>query len=101
MSVLSKDDFMNYIKNLVGEDTSDETMSIIEDMSDTYDNLSTNSNAEDWETKYNELDKTWREKYKARFFDTGVPEEITEETSDETENDVKNFDDLFNESEDN
>ena len=111
MSVLNKDDFMSRIKAKVGDDTSDEAMSFIEDMSDTFNDLESRTvdNSGEWEEKYNNavqekdnLDKEWREKYKARFFD-GV-ENGSEAIVDQTEG-VKDdgkevtFDDLFTERE--
>lgn len=111
MSVLNKDDFMSRIKAKVGDDTSDEAMSFIEDMSDTFNDLESRTvdNSGEWEEKYNtlvqekdNLDKEWREKYKARFFD-GI-ESGKEAIADQTE-DVKDdgeevtFDDLFEERE--
>lgn len=106
MAVLDKDAFMSLLQNRIGDDTSDEAMSFIEDMTDTFNDLETrasSSGTEEWEQKYNDLDKTWREKYKARFFsseeipptneggEAGKVEEPAEE---------KTFDDLFVESED-
>ena len=95
MSVLNKEDFMSRIKDRIGEDTSDEAMAFIEDMSDTYADLEgrTVDNSAEWEEKYNalaqekdNLDKEWRDKYKARFFD-GVVD--GEEIKNDQEADVK------------
>lgn len=112
MAVLSKEKFFESIKTRIGEDTSDEAMSFIEDMTDTYNNLSDNSSqieVEEWKTKYNELDKSWREKYKARFFDNQNTNSSNKTTSDDIKDDqtedVKDdgekvtYDDLFEERE--
>lgn len=72
MAVLDKDSFMKRIKERIGEDTSDEALAFMEDMTDTFNDLETkssNANNEDWKAKYDALDKSWREKYKQRFFD--------------------------------
>jgi hypothetical protein len=76
MAVLSKEDYMGRIKGIVGEDTSDESLAMIEDFSDTYDDLVSKAtppegDGEDWKQKYEELDATWRKKYTDRFFDGG------------------------------
>ena len=70
MAVLSKDDFFKAIKSKIGEDTSDETIKFLEDITDTYNDLSNSSkgSGEDWQKRYEENDKMWREKYKERFF---------------------------------
>lgn len=111
MAILSKEDFLNAIKVRVGDDVSDDAMKFIEDMTDTFDSLSApkETDGEDWKSKYEALDKEWRDKYKARFFE-GASTQSSESTSakevkKEQEEDVKEdgedvtFDDLFSESE--
>lgn len=111
MAILSKEDFLNAIKVRVGEDNSDDAMKFIEDMTDTYNSFTAEkeTDGEDWKAKYDELDKTWREKYKARFF-AGTNEQSSKETNansvkEEQETDVKEdgenvtFDDLFEDKE--
>lgn len=70
MAVLSREDFFSMIKSKIGEDTSDEALKFIEDITDTYNDLSNSSknDGEDWKTRYEENDKQWRERYKERFF---------------------------------
>ncbi len=98
MAVLNRDDFMTRINERVGDDNSDEALAFIEDMTDTFDNLSSNTDKEEWEKKYNELDKMWREKYKARFMGPGtdsqtvIDDQIDDIKDDGTET---TFDDLF------
>lgn len=67
MAIKKKDELMATLKTRMGEDSSDESLSLIEDISDTFDDL-TNKAKVDWETKYQELDKSWRERYRNRFF---------------------------------
>lgn len=99
--VLSKEDFMKRLQERVGEGTTEDDISFIEDFTDTFNDLEarTNSNTEnEWKTKYDELDKTWREKYKARFFDQGTsPEEVKKEQKEDVEKDAEetSFEDLF------
>lgn len=71
MAILNKDDFMKKIKERIGEDTSDEALAFMEDITDTFNDLESKSKGDgtDWKTKYEENDKMWREKYKSRFFD--------------------------------
>lgn len=103
--VLNKEDFMKRLQEHIGEDTSDEAMLFIEDMTDTFNDMETRSsgnNDEQWQKKYDELDKTWREKYKARFFNS---ETTPEDTKNVHEDDVKDdgnektYADLFEERE--
>lgn len=100
MAVRTKDELLEIIKERIGDDTSDETISFIEDITDTlsdYEEKATNSNNEDWKTKYEENDKMWREKYRERFFS----KEVEKEDEDFSEDEVKSlsYDDLFEEKE--
>lgn len=76
--VKSKEDILAAIKEKFSDDTSDSTLSLIEDVSDTINDLQTKaSNEGAWQKKYEENDKQWREKYKERFFSgsPSVPED--------------------------
>lgn len=106
MSVLSKEEFNNKLKGLIGDNTDDASLEIIEDFNDTFDSLTTSaSDTEDWKSKYEENDKMWREKYKSRFFETGTPSTSSGEIKDDQFDDVdddgekKTYADLFEERE--
>ncbi len=100
MAVRTKDELLEIIRGRIGDDTSDETISFIEDITDTlsdYEEKATNSDNEDWKTKYEENDKMWREKYRERFFS----KEVEKEDEDFSDDEVKSlsYDDLFEEKE--
>ena len=100
MAVLNKEQFLARLQERVGEDTSDEAMTFIEDMTDTFNDMETRSSGqsdEQWKQKYDELDKSWREKYKARFFNSDVKDEQEEDVKDDAEK--KTYADLFEERE--
>lgn len=104
MAVLSREDFLSSIKGRVGEDTSDEAMKFIEDMTDTFDDYANRVvDKEDWKTKYEENDKAWREKYKSRFFssDSTTPSDVKDEQEEDVVDDGEEttFEDLFEERE--
>lgn len=72
MAVLSKKEFMDKVNTILKDRTDDEALGFIEDCKDTI-----SSDPEEWKTKYEdqvkaneELEKTWREKYRARFFES-------------------------------
>ena len=69
MAILTKEQLMESIKNRVGEDTSDEALTFIENVNDTIENMSSDKNT-DWKAKYEENDAAWRQKYKDRFFNS-------------------------------
>lgn len=95
---------MASIKSRIGEDTSDEAITLIEDVSDTLDDFSKRaSDQTDWEKKYNENDEMWRKRYMERF-EQGTDYEETQgniETGagvfdeDKKQDVPKTFEDLF------
>lgn len=75
--VLNKEEFFAAIKGRLGEDTDDASISFLENITDTYNDLETKiGTADDWKQKYEESEKTWRKKYTDRFFskDEGTPQ---------------------------
>lgn len=108
MSVLGKEEFFNRIKEHVGDDTSDESIAFIEDITDTYNALEQSSKDEtDWKSKYEELDENWKKRYRDRFFDgnAGNPETTPatvkkkQKENVETDGEKIDFNDLFEERE--
>lgn len=96
MAVRNKDEILEAIRTRVGEQTDDETISFIEDVSDTLTDLETRANGEPWRTKYEENDKLWRERYTNRFF--SKEPEPDPKLDPEPEPEVKKtFSDLFKE----
>lgn len=96
--VRTREELLESIRAKFGDDTSDETLSIIEDISDTMDDYENKTNKDDvnWREKYEENDKMWREKYRDRFFNSNPGNADTDdEVFDEGENEVKTFEDLF------
>lgn len=104
MAILSKDEFLGVLQSRIGEDVSEDSLKFIEDVTDTYNNLESkvNTDGEDWKTKYQELDDTWKNRYKERFFnqntsgDEAIRKQIEDVKDDET---IKTFSDLFKERE--
>lgn len=94
MAKLSKDELIEKIKKYVGDRTDDETIEIIEDISDSFDS----SDADEWEKKYEENDKMWRDKYISRFFEKNA-EEDEDPAAEDDEKEYKTFEDLFEEEE--
>lgn len=97
--VRTVEEILEILKTRFGDDDSDETISILEDVSDTITEAQ-KGDGEDWKTKYEENDKAWRQKYKDRFAskETKVEKE-TEEVADTDGEDkvLQKFEDLFKE----
>lgn len=96
MAKLSKNELIEKVRKYVGDRTDDETIEIIEDISDSIDS----SDADEWKQKFEENDKMWREKYISRFLEKKEDELDTPTEHDEEEKEYNSFEDLFEEEED-
>ena len=96
MSVKTREEILETIRTRVGDQTDDETISFLEDVTDTLTDLETRANGdgENWEQRYKDNDSEWRKKYKERFF-SGEPDEPKEPKQEEEEEKPKTFEDLF------
>lgn len=96
MAVKTKDEILNSIKEKFGDDSSDEVLGFIEDVTDTFSDLEAKAtDKEDWKTKYEENDKAWRTKYKERFFSPSDDNEDLSDDEDDSPRTPKTFEDLF------
>lgn len=107
MAVRTRDEILAAIRSRLGDDTSDDALTIIEDIVDTFKDCETRT-GEDWKSKYDELDAQWRKRYRDRFFqkaDNGetTPDDVKDDNEEDLkeESEVKDFDELFTEKEDN
>lgn len=92
MAVKTRDEIMSQLQSIIGEDTSDETLAFIQDVSDTLGNDNSAQRITQLETQLEDQDKEWRKKYRDAFF-TGKPDETLDE--EEHDNKPKRFEDLF------
>lgn len=92
--IKSKEDLLATVSARLEGDTSDEAISLFEDLSDTLTDMETKANGDgtDWKAKYEENDAEWRKKYKERFFNTSANEDCNEGEEPPIK---KTFDDLF------
>lgn len=96
MAKLTKDELIEKVRKYVGDRTDDETIEIIEDISDSIDS----SDADEWRLKFEENDKMWRDKYISRFLEKKEDEVYTPTEHEEEEKEYNSFEDLFEEEED-
>ena len=96
MVIGTRDEYLKRIGDHIGE--SDEDIAFLEDMTDTYDSLSSGSDREELQRLSAENEEL-RRKYKERFFTYGAPgSEDPEPGSEDPEpgkNMMTSFDDLF------
>ena len=111
MAKLSKSEMFKKVKEYLKEDTSDEAISLLEDLTDTLsdDNPDKDKEIEDLKKQVEEIDKSWRQRYIDRFegkvtenLEDKTPEgDDTDDVDDVTEEDEDlTFDDLLNDKED-
>ena len=96
--IKSKEELLATVSARFEGDTSDEAISLFEDLSDTLTDMETKANGDgtDWKAKYEENDAEWRKKYKERFFNTSGNEDGIEDSNGGEEPPIKRtFDDLF------
>lgn len=96
MARLTRDELIEKVRKYVGDRTDDETIEIIEDISDSIDS----SDADEWRQKFEENDKMWRDKYISRFLEKKEDELDTPTEHEEEEKEYNSFEDLFEEEED-
>lgn len=102
MAILKREELLEAVRTRIGDDDSDEAIQFMEDITDTVNDYEKRSSGYDeMKEKYENNDKEWRRKYKARFYDgdgnvTQTVEEETVETEKVVEEKEK-FEDLFEE----
>lgn len=77
--VKTKDEIMKEIRAYIGDRSDDQTIALVENISDTIDDYAAHG---DYDTKLMAVEEEWRKKYMERFFG-GDKEEITEVKEDE------------------
>lgn len=97
MSIKTREELLESIKARVGENTDDETIAFLEDITDTLSDYEEKIKGDgvDWKSKYEENDKMWRQKYTDRFFNGDTDKPYPEEPKPEDEKKMTSFEDLF------
>ena len=101
MAVLTREQFMEKLNTLTDGKTDDDTLTMIQDFSDTFKSLEEKEDVEavrgEYEEKLKVLDENWRNKYRDAFFNgTEEKKEEIEEEEEEKE-EPHNYEDLFKE----
>lgn len=96
MAIKTKADIMQAIKDKMGENIDDDTISLIEDINDTIDDYDERlKTVGDWKQKYEENDKAWRNRYRDRFFSGEDSGYESDEEIREKESRAYSYEDLF------
>lgn len=85
--IKTKDELISAISAKLGDD--EESLEILENFSDTYDDMHTKIGGVDWKAKYEENDAAWRKRYKERFMGVVPPGELYAESGQITLDGIK------------
>lgn len=99
MAVKTREEILESFKTRLGEKPDDESISFLEDVTDTLDDFEKRAKGYDteWKSKYEENDANWRKKYTERFFSV-EPEPVPKpEPKPEPDDTPRTFSDLFKE----
>lgn len=96
MAVRTREEILESLKNRIGNQSDDETIAFLEDVTDTLSDLEERAKGDgvDWKGKYEENDAEWRKKYTDRFF-SSEPSSVEEPPIPEPQSEPTTFDELF------
>lgn len=98
MAIRTREEILDSIRNIVGDSTDDNTLQVLEDVTDTLTDFENKTaNQTDWEARYKENDDAWRKKYAERFYtgDPSAPPKNNEPATDEPDDKPTRFEELF------
>lgn len=99
MAIVSNEDLIRRLTALIGESTTDENISLIEDVTDTLlDYTERTKDSTVWKERYTENDREWRKRYAERFANNvGQNDENSQHQDDSHETEKLTFETLFKE----
>ena len=102
MAIRTRDELLASIRERIGEDSGDEALALLEDVTDTFDDLTEKAkDITDWKAEAERIDAEWRAKYKERFFSADVKPEDDPDDAPVPDSVVSmSFDELFEERKD-
>lgn len=98
MAIRTREEILESIRNIVDDRTDDNTLQVLEDVTDTFTDFENKTaNQTDWKAKYEENDESWRKKYAERFYsgDSRVPPKNDDAVIEETDDKPTRFEELF------
>lgn len=82
MPVLTREALLSKLNTFLGENPSDDGLSLLEDLTDTYDKIASEDGVA-WKRKFEENDAAWKQRYRDRFFNSDVQEPDTSPSVDD------------------
>lgn len=94
--IKTREEILNQIRDMIGDSTDDNALSILENVTDTITDLETRAaDQTDWKAKYEQLDQDWRQRYRDRF--TSGSDDTPPDPDPEQRETIMTFDELFKE----
>ena len=95
--VRTKEELLSSIRTTFGDNTDDAALAVIEDITDTYNDLDKKAKGDgkDWKAEAERIDKEWRQKYHDRFFNPSEEEEVDPLDAGSPAPKAYKFEDLF------
>lgn len=99
MAVKTREEILETLKTRLGENPDDESISFLEDVTDTLDHFEkrVSGDGTDWKSKYEENDANWRKKYTERFFSDEPDPDPKSKLEYKPDDTPRTFSDLFKE----
>lgn len=104
MAIREDSEILSALKNVIGDRSDDEVLSLLEDVTDTLASRTAPAgDGTDWKARYDENDAMWRQKYRDRFYNGESDGEdyqngqdtVVEIQGEDTAIDEPRWDDLF------
>ena len=99
MAIRSLDELLEDVRAALGDAVgNDNSLALIENVTDTLTSLQPAEGAVDWEARYQENDAAWRQRYADRFFGGSDPDVVEQNDDTNADDSVKmTFEELFKE----
>ena len=96
MAIKKTSEILESLRSFIGDRTDDECVTLLEDITDTLNDFETRTNdSTNWHSKYDELDASWRQKYRDRFFKGSDDDDNGNDENSDKEPKQLDFEDLF------
>lgn len=98
MAIRTREELLTQIRDIIGDSTEDNALSILEDVTDTYADLETRAaDQTDWQARYTQLDQEWRQRYRDRFTSGSDDPATPPDPDPEPDETIMTFEELFTE----
>lgn len=96
--IKTKEEILTQIRDMIGDSTDDNALSILENVTDTFQDLETRAaDQTDWQARYNQLDQEWRQRYRDRFTSGSDDPATPPDPDPEPDETIMTFEELFTE----